>query len=194
MRAPALGGHHDMRSIRVILVLVLACGAMLSFWWGQRTYQNVEDSIRDTRRAVDIISREIRVRSFSDNTIINERGWPITIDPSWFTQEIPQNHLLDPHRLWLEIATGRQLELEHPPVRWVVDERSSAFWYNPANGILRARVPVSVSDRKALDQYNRINRSDITALIEPLPPEEPAPALALEEPGEDVIIRPSRER
>lgn len=183
-----------MRSIRVILVLFLAVGAMLSFWWGQQAIQRSEENIRETARSVDVIAREIRVRSFSDDTIINDYGWPITIDPSWFIEAIPQNHLLDSHRPWLEVATGRQLELEHPPVRWVVDEHSSAFWYNPALGVVRARVPVSVSDRKALDQYNRINRANITTLIEPLPAEEPDAALAEDDvQSEDVVIRPTQQ-
>jgi len=187
-----------MRSLRVILVLVLASGAMLSYWWGQKAMEAQERAITETRRAVDIISREIRIRSLSDGTPTNERGWPLTIDPSWFPTMLPQNALLDPHRAWLEVATGRELYLEHPPMRWVVDERSSAFWYNPGLGIVRARVPVSVSDRKALDQYNRVNRSSITALIAPIPPEVPEvpeATLALEEEEEQsVVIRPSQGR
>lgn len=185
-----------MRSLRVILVLVLACGAMLSYWWGQKSFEAQERAIHETRRAVDTISREIRIRSLSENTPTNERGWPLTIDPSWFSTMLPQNALLDPHRPWLEVATGRELHLEHPPMRWVVDERSSAFWYNPALGIVRARVPVSVSDRKALDQYNRVNRASITALIAPIPPEVPEATLALEQVEEEqsVVIRPSQGR
>ncbi len=36
------------------------------------------------------------------------------------------------------------------------------FWYNPNTGVVRARVPDSVSDATALRLYNRINDSTVS--------------------------------
>jgi hypothetical protein len=41
----------------------------------------------------------------------------------------------------------------------------AAFWYNPYQGILRARVPVMISDEESLSVYNRINSSSLTSIF-----------------------------
>jgi hypothetical protein len=40
------------------------------------------------------------------------------------------------------------------------------FWYNPALGIVRARVPRTLSDADAIDTYNRVNGTAIRSLVE----------------------------
>jgi len=66
-----------------------------------------------------------------------------------------------------------------PPVRMTIDGKLASFWYNPYQGIVRARVPVCVSDRKALDLYNSINGTRLSELYgaPPEPPRESGPAL-----------------
>jgi hypothetical protein len=41
------------------------------------------------------------------------------------------------------------------------------FWYNPALGVVRARVPRTLSDAEALELYNEVNGTrlqELTAL------------------------------
>lgn len=95
------------------------------------------------------------------------RGFPLTIDPEWFSEEeggIPQNLLLDDSHPWLEIAGPSQSNLLHPMDR-VTAGRQAKFWYNPYTGDVRARVPASVSDSKSLELYNKVNGSNLTDLF-----------------------------
>jgi hypothetical protein len=48
------------------------------------------------------------------------------------------------------------------------DRSIAAFWYNPANGVVRARVPVTISDQRATELYNRINGVFLTSIFEGL--------------------------
>ena len=121
---------------------------------------------RRTTSAIERVEREIRIRSGAEQVELNGRGWPVTIDPSWFGSEPPANALLKGARPWLEVASWDERDLEHPVIRQAVDRSIAAFWYNPGNGIVRARVGVTVSDKIAIDVYNRVNTGSITRLVD----------------------------
>ena len=38
------------------------------------------------------------------------------------------------------------------------------YWYNPANGAFRARVPQQSTDQETIDLYNRVNGTSVTSL------------------------------
>jgi len=38
------------------------------------------------------------------------------------------------------------------------------FWYNPARGVIRARVPRTLSDADAVALYNDVNRTKVVEL------------------------------
>jgi hypothetical protein len=62
-----------------------------------------------------------------------------------------------------------------------IDNSVASFWYNPYQGVIRARVPIVISDRKAL--YNSVNRTRLDSIYsKDLPIEEP-PAAALIDPA-----------
>jgi hypothetical protein len=54
----------------------------------------------------------------------------------------------------------------HPPVRLTLDDRMASFWYNPYQGVVRARVPVQVNDDAALELYNRINGCSLLSIFD----------------------------
>src|SRR5690606_17969529 len=95
-------------------------------------------------------------KAASKQVEINGRGWPTTVDPEWFGGEPPRNPLVTPERPWVEIAPPDEAELSDPPVRMAISPLHASFWYNPYQGIVRARVPVSISDEKALRLYNAV--------------------------------------
>ena len=66
----------------------------------------------------------------------------------------------------VEVAGEADAHLLHPRVRMTVDEEMAGFWYNPYQGIVRARVPVLVSDKDATELYNRLNNASLTSLLE----------------------------
>lgn len=180
-----------MRWIRdlagVVLIASLALGVYKLYLLGQ-SRETLEARLgEDVRR----LEKEIRFRAATGKVELNARGWPLTIDPNWWDKgQAPQNWLLDKGRAWVEVASVDQAGLLHPPVRLAVDSSQAAFWYNPNQGVVRARVPVMVSDEQALELYNRINGTglgSIFAVETPIPLPDPNNGLP-EEPKGDMEL------
>ena len=165
-----------MRAIRILMAVLMATGAFYAWMWHRQTEEEHAALVEQTLMSVERLQREVRVRSAMGGEGLNGRGWPVTIDPEWFSGRLPKNHLVSWPRPWVEIASGAELALDHPRVRITVHERTAAFWYNPANGIVRARVGVNVSDRKALRLYNRVNGTTLASLVGELPVKGPLTA------------------
>jgi hypothetical protein len=107
----------------------------------------------------------------------------VTVDASWFEGRAPENLLLSMDRPWVEIAPPEDADLQHPLVRLAVDESMAAFWYNPSQGIIRARVPVMATDDESVKLYNRINNCSLASIFQPEMPSKtaaPPPAPATE--------------
>lgn len=143
-----------MRDVVAAIGLVSVVGGAL---YVQRAHREEEALFQLAQSDVRRMELEIKYRAATKTTELNGRGWPVTVDPSWFQNDPPVNPLLDDDRPWVEVAGTQQADLLHPPVRMAVDKDLAAFWYNPYQGIVRARVPVMVSDDQATALYNRIN-------------------------------------
>jgi len=113
--------------------------------------------IEETRAALVHIQGELVIRSQSGQASLNPRGWSETIVPAWFGGELPANTVLSNDRPWMEIASVEQADWEHPWPLFDVSGNDAAFWYNPALGIVRARVPMLPTDIATLESYNTIN-------------------------------------
>ncbi len=105
---------------------------------------------------------------------------PKTIDPAWFEGDIPENPLLGPEHPWLEIAAADLRDALHPPDLTAADPSIAKFWYNPANGIVRARVPLGISDAQVLALYNEINDTNLTSVFPGDVPPPPVSTLGAE--------------
>jgi len=162
------------------LVIVLALGSGLLLF--ERARRDREATIQRVAADARRLELELKYRAASKSVELNPRGWPVTVDPKWFDSDAPINALLTPHRPWVEVASPDEAGLLHPRVRMAVDESYAAFWYNPYQGVLRARVPVMVNDDQATEIYNRVNSTTIPSIFfeeRPLPlPEIPAPKSA----------------
>lgn len=153
-----------MRWLRdiALLVLLIALGAGV-VWWQQVQREErarIDQTTADTQR----LEREVRYRAATKTGNLNARGWPVTVDPDWFLTEPPQNFVVSEDRPWLEIAVESEAGLLHPPVRMTLDEHGAAFWYNPYQGVVRARVPVEMTDQQATALYNAVNRVSIPSI------------------------------
>lgn len=134
----------------------------------QRTEIRVAEDVRR-------FQEELALRAASGlATTRNPRGWPVTVDPAWFGDNPPRNDLLSGDRPWVTVAPPEHAELLHPPVRAAVDPTSPSFWYNPYQGVVRALVPMLVSEQSTIDLYNRVNNVRIVSLFEILKPTIPA--------------------
>lgn len=148
-------------------VVAAACVSAVGVGIGRVYQERLERAQRldHTADAVTRLQRELAVRSATKTAACNERGYPTTVDPAWFKDGYPVNELLDDDHPWLEVAGEEEAELTHPSVRVAVKDDTPTLWYNPYLGVVRARVPVSVSDEDALAAYNKVNGSNLTSLF-----------------------------
>lgn len=151
-----------MRDMVAALGLVAVVGGAVYF---QRARREEEAMFQKAQTDLRRMELEIKYRAATKTTELNGRGWPVTIDPAWFQGNAPSNPMLEDGRPWVEVAGTQQAEFMHPPIRMAVDKELAAFWYNPYQGVVRARVPVMVSDDKATELYNRINGVSVSSIF-----------------------------
>lgn len=154
-----------MRWMRDIVALIGAAALGGGYLYVERTKKANEAVVTRTSADLRRMELEVKYRAASKSAELNARGWPVTIDPAWFENSAPDNTLVDSDRPWVEVAGMSQAELTHPPVRMTVDNSLASFWYNPYQGIVRARVPVMVSDEDATALYNRVNGTYLASIF-----------------------------
>jgi hypothetical protein len=159
-----------MRFLFNFMVLVLLAALVVGGVWHVRKQRFDEDQIIMTLDSVREIQRIVSVQAGMQSTQTNGRGWPVTIDPAWFDDIIPRNHIVSQDRPWLEVAPPEHADYLHPTVRMTIGDDVAGFWYNPGNGIIRARTPVTVSDRLATEMYNAINDTYLKSIFEDTTP------------------------
>lgn len=147
-------------------IFIILIAAMLAIGWRIFKHRATDEQLPyEASEVLEIIQHEVNLRMASEDSPLNEWGFPPSIDPKWFGDSVPSNPLLDHERPWLEVATGRDCFRLHPAFPTAIDQTKAEFWYNPRRGIVRARVPQMVSDRKTLEVYNRINNSELARLF-----------------------------
>lgn len=125
-----------------------------------------EAAVERTATSVRRMELEVKYRGATGAVTVTGRGFPSTVDPTWFKDAPPLNELVTRDRPWVEVATPDQADMLHPPVRMTLDNRTASFWYNPYQGVVRARVPVLVNDDAALELYNRINGCSLLSIFD----------------------------
>jgi hypothetical protein len=141
-----------------------AVGLTVMLTWhfsGQFKHEKNVQSVQDSLRRFE---QMLAMRAAAKDTPMTGRGWPQTMDVTWFGTDPPTNVLLSPDRPWIEVALPSEAHLKHPNIRVAADLRTASFWYNPYQGILRARVPYEISDERALETYNLINGSSVDSI------------------------------
>ena len=124
------------------------------------------DQVRETTRMeLRRFQQQIALQSTIGKVERTERGYPISVDPEWFQGKLPTNPLLGPEHPWVEIASPEQKVLLHPQERVASNKGLAKFWYNPSQGVVRARVPVGMSDAASLELYNFVNDTILTDLF-----------------------------
>jgi len=154
-----------MRIVLNILIVVMVAMLLAGAAWQHRDRAAGQQRIEQTRDEVHRFHRVISLHTALNNIERSTRGYPMTIDPAWFDDELPVNPLLSSAHPWLEIAHLDHESLLHPPVRAASKTSHARFWYNPANGIVRARVPRRASDGATLRLYNAVNGTALDSLL-----------------------------
>ena len=96
-------------------------------------------------------------------TLNPKTAFPEYISPMWFDGELPLNVLVPLRQPWLDLAAAED-DGVHPPDPVITQPHQAGFWYNPQQGIFRARVPAQFSEQSTLDLYNRANGTSLTTL------------------------------
>ncbi len=178
-----------MRLLHIIMAAVtIACGVLLLTWHNQQGTDE-RKALEDTREALERLDAQIKFRAAVSRTgeagapmpetaahdtadlatTVNQRGWPTTIEVEWFGASPPINTLVPPGCPWVEVASGEELHLSNPNVRVALDRSTAAFWYNPALGIVRARVGPTATDQRAVDLYNELNATNVATVVDAIP-------------------------
>ncbi len=158
------GDQHPMRWIRDIALLLLLIGLGAGVVWWQQEKREEQAKLDKTTADTQRLEREVRFHAATKTGVLNARGWPVTVDPAWFELDPPQNLVVSEDRPWVEIAGEDEAGLLHPLVRMTLDQKKAAFWYNPYQGVVRARVPISMTDDQATAMYNAVNRVSISSI------------------------------
>ncbi len=145
-----------------LMVVALVGGTIIYYRQQDARESQIEKVSADLRR----LELEIKFQAATGSTQLNGRGWPVTIEPEWFDEGAPMNDLVEIGRPWVEVARPVEANLLHPTIRITVEDDLAGFWYNPYQGIVRARVPVMVSDEHALDLYNSVNGTSLASIFQ----------------------------
>lgn len=152
-----------MRFALNCLVALMLAGILAGVVLSERSGDNELAQLDEVRAEVARFQQQIVVQS----ALITDSptGYAESIDPDWFHGDMPSNVLVEDHSPWVEIAGRAQASMQHPPDRVALDDSIARFWYNPYQGIVRARVPGGISDAKALDWYNYINDCQLPSIF-----------------------------
>jgi hypothetical protein len=147
-----------------LALTVVAClaGAV----WYVRTDHMDERNVDMAQESVRRIQREIYLQAQLGQVELTDKGIPTSIDPHWFGDDLPRNPLLDDNRPWLSVAGDAERGFVHPRDLTADSEGRAAFWYNPDTGIVRARVPQTLSDEQIVRRYNRVNDCSLKTIFD----------------------------
>jgi len=146
-----------MRLLLDTLVALMLAAILVGVVFHNRTDRDADAARDTTRNELRRFQQQIALQTALAKVDRNERGYPNTIDPDWFQGNLPSNPLLGPEHPWVEIASAEQANLLHPHERVASSKSVAKFWYNPFMGVVRARVPVGMSDSASLELYNYVN-------------------------------------
>ena len=150
----------------ILLVAVLAALAAL-FFTQQRHVAQVADAKQQTRDDLDRLTERTAYHGAleqSQRPTVDPDAlpFPLEVRLEWFGDDVPRNRLAPGHP-WIDVAPYGD-ESTHPPDPVLLRPDQAGIWYNPNNGMFRARVQPGVGDAETLAFYNRVNDSDLPDL------------------------------
>ncbi len=154
-----------MRLLMNTLVALMLAGILAGVIFFNRVQEAQASDTRGTVDAIRQIQQQLTLQVALERVEMTDAGWPRTVDTAWFPLELTDNGLLSPGHPWMEVAGPAQRHRLHP-ISITADDRSIAsFWYNPYQGIVRARVPSGMTDAETLRLYNQVNKCGLTSLV-----------------------------
>jgi len=153
-----------MRLIIDVLVALTLVGVLAGVAFHYRAERAQTAQVELTAREVERFHSQVALQAALGTTDLTDFGWPTSIDPEWFGDNLPRNAMLEEGHPLVEVASLADRDLHHPR-RLMAETRSTAkFWYNPYTGDIRARVPSDLSDASATKLYNDVNGTALSGL------------------------------
>jgi len=159
------------------LLVVLLLGVVLHLNHERRRDRAMEA----TRLGVERIQAEIDLARALELRRTGEARELTRIDPSWFDGVVPVNSMLADRDRWMDVAAADERLQLHPRRWWLAESkgREAMFWFNPRQGVVRARVPFVHSLDRTRELYVAVN--GVPPTFDRLPPrEERLPPTGLE--------------
>lgn len=139
------------------LLLILVLGGILWYQRGQEEKLTRVAAVQEALRAIE--SKALYHGALGD-VQATRRGYALRIEPGWFDPR-PVNLLFaDEARPWIDIVDEASEEAFNP-ARIVAAGSDAAFWYNPWRGVIRARVPMQLSQTATVELYNLVNGASL---------------------------------
>lgn len=88
--------------------------------------------------------------------------FPDQVLPAWFEEGVPLNPLAPHPHPWMDVAPAEDRH-DHPPDPVLRRPEQAGYWYNPARGVFRARVPQQDTEAATLALYNQLNNAALKA-------------------------------
>ena len=141
------------------ILTLLGCSViLLAAWTRFDARKKFEQTVASTNTALLRIQSEIRLRSALDGYQTSREGFVVMVDTDWFEGGPPQNTLLTgSNRPWIEVDHTGNRSIKDPRTPFAT-KFDASWWYNPANGVVRAKVPEQATNRATLELYERVNR------------------------------------
>jgi len=146
---------HRAFTLIEVLIVVIILGILAAAIIPQ--FSEAADDGRANTAAMVVrgIQRQITVKRAQTGS------WPANIDATWFEGGTLPTNPLDPDATsFCNIADD--VALLHPGTKTI--HVAGAFWYNKANGIIRARVTAGASTAETIALYNTVNATKVTSL------------------------------
>lgn len=148
-----------MRLLVDTLIVCMLLGTLAGILIYQRSQRSELLRIEAVQQAMRAIESESLYRAALGEAEATPRGYARHLRRNWFEHQ-PQNLFLDAdahNGPWVEhINMDSERELANPR-HIVASTEHPPFWYNPYRGVVRARVPMQMSQRSTVDLYNAIN-------------------------------------
>lgn len=137
------------------LLILLLLGAVLHVNHERRRSESVEAArlgVERIQAEVDLI-RALRLQQTGERVELSG------IDPSWFDGSLPVNPMLRHRHRWMDVAADDERMYLHPERWWLAQDegREAMFWFNPRQGVVRARVPFEHSLERTRALYIAVN-------------------------------------
>ena len=100
-------------------------------------------------------------------TGLDDGEYPAAIDEAWFSGgHLPPSPFDIGATVKVRVSSAGSPEKLHPKSKIVTDTPPGAYWNDPDNGIVRARVVKLRTNAATVDLYNQVNQTAITVLSE----------------------------